>query len=66
MLFYQISRNFSRFLIISYYFPIFDSIIISEVKIAHTFYIFNQNIYRIKWFTILESQFKGNLKIFLD
>ena len=30
----------------------------------HTQYIFNQNIYRTKWFTILESQFIGNLELF--
>ena len=30
----------------------------------HTEYIINPNIYRIKWFTILESRFIGNLEPF--
>ena len=56
MFFYQISRIFFRFLIISWYnFIVFYCIIITAVKFAHTFYKFNQNIYRAKWFTI--SQF---------
>ena len=30
----------------------------------HTQYIFNQDIYRTKWFIILESQFIDNLELF--
>ena len=30
----------------------------------HAQYIFNQNMYRTKWFTILESQFIDNLELF--
>ena len=65
MFFYEISRIFSRFLIILWYdFNVFKSIISSAGKFTHTFYIFNQNIYRTKWFTILESQFIGNPELF--
>ena len=39
-------------------------IIISAMKFAHTEYIFNEKIYRIKCFTILESQFIGNLELY--
>ena len=30
----------------------------------YTQYVFNQNMYRTKWFTILEIQFIGNLELF--
>ena len=45
-------------------FNVFYCIIISAVKFTHIFYRFNQNTYRTKWFTILESQFMGNPEIF--
>ena len=57
LFFYPISSIFSCFLI-------FDCIIISTVKFAHTLYIFNKNIHKTKWFTILEDQFIGNLELF--
>ena len=64
LMFFIKSPAFSLLIISWDDFNVFYCIIISAVKFSHTFYIFNQNIYWTKWFTILKSQFIGNPELF--